>query len=274
MQGRSLSTFTFSLFTFNYVMYYYIFDIKKCKKRSQVQEIKDYLGGLGISGEFTFPTAAQNADELVSLGLSKQYSTIVAVGSEEIANVVAGRLLGRKEAFGVIPLEASSEICQLIGTSNWREACENLRYRKISEVRLGQTATGYSFLTKISLQINTAANITLEFRDFIVQTKATNLVISIFDPGIKKIGDDYLDISVSSANPNEFQIINKLASFFGTKQPQEKILNSIFRGRSLRIFTKTPTPLLCESTVVAKTPQLIESTDEKIRLITSKNSLL
>lgn len=254
-------------------MYYYIFDIKKCRKRSQVQEIKDYLGSLGIAGEYTYPTAAQNANELVSIGLSKQYSTFVAVGGDEIANVVAARLVGRKEAFGIIPLEATPELYQLIGVNHWREACESLRFRKITEIRLGQTAIGYAFLTKISLAINGTTEITLEFKDYIIQTKATSLTISIFDPKIEKIGDDYLDVIISSANPNESQLINRLASFFGSKKPQERIFDSVFRGRSLRIFTKSPTGLICGSTVVAKTPQLIESTDEKVRLVTSKNSM-
>lgn len=253
-------------------MYYYIFDIKKCKKRSQVQEIKDYLGSLGIAGEYTYPTAAQNANELVSIGLSKQYSTFVAVGGDEIANVVASRLIGRKEAFGVIPLEATPELYQLIGVNHWREACESLRFRKISEIRLGQTATGYAFLTKTSLAINGSTEITLEFKDFIIQTRATALTVSMFDPKIKKIGDDYLDVVISSTNPTESQLVNRISSFFGSKKPQEKNLNSIFRGRSLRVFTKSPTGLICGSTVIAKTPQLIESTDEKLRLVTSKNA--
>ena len=135
-------------------MYYYIFDVKKCRKRSQVEEIKNYLYGLGISGEFTYPSGAQSVEELVDLGLSKKYNTIVAIGGDEVANRVAGKLCGRSEAMGIIPLEASLSLTKLIGTDNWRQACDNLRFRKISELRIGKTASGSAFLTSIDLDLS------------------------------------------------------------------------------------------------------------------------
>ncbi|MCX6808884.1 MAG: hypothetical protein NTW50_04445 [Candidatus Berkelbacteria bacterium] len=78
-------------------MYYYIFDIKKCKKQSTVTEIKDYLGSLGISGEFTYPSSAYSVEDLVELGLSKKYNTIVGIGDDNIANKIAAKLCGRTE---------------------------------------------------------------------------------------------------------------------------------------------------------------------------------
>ncbi|MEK9156387.1 MAG: diacylglycerol kinase family protein [Patescibacteria group bacterium] len=255
-------------------MYYYIFDIKKCRKRSQVEDIKSYLGGLGISGEFTYPTAAQSPEELVDLGLSKKYTTIVAIGGDEIVNAAAAKLVGRKEALGVIPLETSSELSYLIGSQSWREAADALRYRKISEFRLGQTASGQAFLTHISLDVFAPMDITIEFRDFLIQTKAKSLVIANFYPDLHKIGDDFLDIMIESAAPEGGNLIKKISRLFGAKNELEEKSFSLIRARSLRIFTKTPIALLADGKKIAKTPQLIESTDEKIRLITAKKSPL
>ncbi|MFA5926904.1 MAG: diacylglycerol kinase family protein [Patescibacteria group bacterium] len=251
-------------------MYYYIFDIRKCNKRSQVEDIKTYLGGLGISGEFTYPTAAQAPEELVDLALAKRYSTIVAIGGDDLATAIANRLLGRKEALGIIPLGASEYLSELIGTSNWREAAEALRFRKISEIRMGQTAAGNSFLTHIDLDIGYPIEVTLEFKDFLVQTKAENLIVANVYPGVKKRGIDYLDVLIKSAEPKDGPMLSRLASIFGAKKNNKDKLISLFRARSLRIFTKTPLALISNGKTIAKTPQLVESSDEPLRLITAR----
>lgn len=251
-------------------MYYYIFDIKKFAKSSQVDNLKNYLGGLGISGEFTYPTPAQSVEELVDLGLSKQYTTIVAVGGDELANTVAGKLVGKKEAMGFIPINASPALCQLIGADNWKDASDMLRFRKLSEIRLGKTASQKHFLTYAELQIKNPVEITLEFKDFIVQTTATSLIISNYNPSIKKIGDDFLDVIMTSTNPQD-SILSKFSSLF-YKKTENKLASSLLRARSLRIFTKNQLPITSSNYTLAKSPQLIESTDEYLRLITAKKA--
>jgi len=251
-------------------MYYYIFDIKKFAKSSQVENLKNYLGGLGISGEFTYPTPAQNVEELVDLGLSKQYTTIVAIGGDELANIVAGKLVGRKEAMGFIPIDASPSLCQLIGSNSWKEACDILRFRKLNEIRIGKTASQKYFLTHVDLQIKNPTEITLELKDFIIQTTATSLMISNFNPSIKKIGDDFLDIVMTSTHPTS-SILSKINIFRGKKR-EDELANSLLRARSLRIFTKNQIPISASNYTLAKSPQLIESTDEYLRLITTKKA--
>lgn len=250
-------------------MYYYIFDVKKFKKSSQVDSIKNYLSELGISGEFTYPTPAQTVEELVDLGLSKQYSTIVAIGGDEIVNAVASKLVGRKEAMGIIPLEISQDLSQLVGSSSWKESCEILRFRKINEIRLGRTGTGKCFLTHAELQIKHPIEVTLEFKDYMIQTMASALSISNFNPNIKKIGDDFLDVSIISSVASG-SVLGKFSSFLGIKKEASSLSSSLLRARSLRIFTKTQLPIVVDGVTLAKSPQFIESSDECLRLITSK----
>lgn len=252
-------------------MYYYIFDIKKFSKSSQIDNLKNYLGGLGISGEFTYPTPAQTVEELVDLGISKQYSTIVAVGGDDLANSVAGKLVGRKEAMGIIPINASEHLGQQIGCTGWKEACDSLRFRKIVEIRVGKTATNKCFLTHAELAIKSPIEITLEFKDYIVQSKIVNLTISNFHPDIRKIGDDFLDITMTSVNDNG-SMLSKFGLFFG-KKDENNSSKSIFRARSLRIFTKNQLQIMAGNYCIAKSPQLIESTDDPLRLITAKKIL-
>lgn len=252
-------------------MYYYIFDIKKCKKRSQVEAIKDYLGGLGISGEFAVPSAAQSVAELVDLGLSKQYSTIVGIGSDSIANEMASKLAGRKEAMGFIPLEVSPELASLIGTDNWKDACDILRFRKITEIRLGKTASGQYFLTYLNLGINGPVEITMELKDCIVSAKVKNFVVANYYPAVKKLAPDYLDILMTSVDPKGPGFLGKISTLINGEKHSE-LSTSLFHARSLRIFSKNQVPIMSHNTQIAKTPQLIESSDELLRLITAKKA--
>lgn len=249
-------------------MYYYIFDVKKCKKRAQIEEIKNHLSVLGISGEYVYPTSAQTVEELVDLGISKKYNTIVGIGDDEVANRIAHQLCGRTEVMGFVPIEASADLLSLIGAKNWKEACDNLRYRKLTEMYIGRTATNTGFLTNISLELSSPIDITLEFKDFVLQTKAKSLNISNFSEQLCKKDPDFLDITIESINNDQGGFFSKL---FGSKD--KRIGSSHFQARSLRVFTKYQIPFLLDNYIVAKTPQLIETSDEKLRIITSKENI-
>jgi diacylglycerol kinase family enzyme len=252
-------------------MYYYIFDLKKCKKRSLVADIKSYLSVLGISGEFTYPSAAYNTKELVELGLSKKYNTIVGIGGDEIADEISGVLCGRSEAMGIIPIEASEDLSLLLGTKNWKEACDNLRFRRILEMKIGKTANGGSFLTTLNLDLKTPTDVTVEFRDFIAQAKVKELMISNFHADQKKIDEEHLDIILQSVRPEDSSIWK--ITLFGSKKEQKKDL-SLFRARSLRLFTSSQISLVSNGHPIAKTPQLIEASDDYLRLIVGKRTAL
>ena len=253
-------------------MYYYIFDIKKCKKKSQVEAIKDYLVGLGISGEFTFISSAQNAEELTELGLKRGYSTIVAVGADDLINSVANKMIGRAEAMGIIPLQASNSMLTLLGSSDWKEAAETLRFRRIREMNIGKTGSGEHFLTSLNLGIKSPMEITLEFKDFIAQAWVKDLIISNYHPEIEKLSPEFLDVVVESTKKEDSSIFKVFKSFFGPEIKTNENNMSLIRARSFRIFSKKPIPLMSENKIIAKTPQLVETSDEILRLIVSKSS--
>lgn len=250
-------------------MYYYIFDIKKCKKRSLVADIKNHLAALGISGEYTYPSTAYTTEELIDLGISKKYNTIVGIGDDMIANVIAGKLCGQPEAMGFIPAEASADLCHLIGTSDWREACSNLRFRKIEEMKVGRLANGSVFLTSVRLDLKNSTEITMELKDYMIQGKVTNFQAANYHPMIKKIGDDWLDIIFQTIDPKESGLLHRLSSMLGfNKESQNDI--SLIRARSLRLFTSAQIPMSSNGNIIGKTPQFIECSDENLRLIVGK----
>lgn len=250
-------------------MYYYIFDLKKCGKRSTVTEIKNHLAFLGISGEYTYPSPAYTVEELVELGLSKKYNTIVGIGDDEIANKIAGKLCGRSEAMGMIPIEASVELCQILKARNWKEAADNLRFRKIEEFRVGRLANGSAFLTSIELDLKGPTEVTMEFKDFLVQAKLRNLAISNICADVKKISPEFLDIIFESVDPKENGLLDRISNLIGLSKDKGGEF-SMIRARSLRIFTSSQIGLVTPAGSIAKTPQFVESSDDFLRLIVGK----
>lgn len=252
-------------------MYYYIFDTKKFKKKTNVDQIISYLGGLGIAGEYSYISSAYTAEELVELGFQKQYTTIVAVGSDNLINAVADKMIGREEAMGVIPLETSSSINSLLGVNSWKEGADSLRFRRIKEFYLGRTGSGKHFLTYITLDIRQPIEVTMEFKDYIIQSFMKEAIISNYHPNIEKKDPEFLDIFVQSCDPTKNSIATRIKSLFSNvSQTRDEKETTKIRARSLRIFSKKPLSLLLDGKIVSKTPQLIETSDNTLRLIVAK----
>jgi diacylglycerol kinase family enzyme len=251
-------------------MYYYIFDVKRCKKRATIETIKSALLELGISGEYNYISNAQTAEQLVELGLNRGYSTIVGIGGDDLINSIANCMVGRKEAMGAIPMEISDSMRALLGLDSWREACEALRFRRIKEMYIGRAANGEHFLTEVYINTIKPVQLTIEFKNFIIQVLAKNFMVSNYHQGIKKIGADYLDVVIESQPPESNSIIDKFKSMFNPQVGTDAKAVSLLHARSMRIFSKKPTPLTAGGKIIARTPQLIESSDEMLRLIVSR----
>lgn len=254
-------------------MYYYIFDIKRCKKKSQVESIKNHLTSLGISGEYAYISPTQSATNLTIAGLNKGYGTIVVVGSDDLVNTACDILVGRKEVLGVLPLSASSDLTTLIGSSDWQEAAEALRYRRIREMYVGKLANGQHFVTNIYLDLANPTEITVEFKNFVLSLNAKNFLISNYHAEITKKHDDHLDVIVESLKNDSNSLIARLSRYLLSPAKTDHENNiSVIRARSMRLFAKRPVALVAHDKIIAKTPQYVECSDEKLRIIVAKNS--
>jgi len=132
------------------------------------------------------------------------------------------------------------------------------------------TANGSGFLTNLNLNLKNPTEVTLEFRDYLVQARAISVLVSNFSQGVKKIAPDHLDIVMKNAAPKPAGLLATFSNLFSSKN--ENLGYSMFRARSLRIFTNSQVNLLSGGYVVAKTPQLVESSDEDLRLIVGKKT--
>jgi len=223
-------------------MYYYIFGPPKSYAENKIcEQIKNTLALLGISGETTTVSPARSATELALMGIGKGYSTIVAVGNDELVNEIASNICGSGAVLGIIPVNASNDICDLIGARDIKEACLALQKRHLEIVSMGYLEPGIHFLTKLTIDAGKQLNIQAEIDDFYFETKANRIIIN-----------NNLDINIYSHIESD-GFLNKFLNFLKEKKTVSAN-DSFFKARRLRLRTHEIMPVKIRSLTVAKTP--------------------
>jgi len=235
-------------------MYYYIFESPKNYAENKIHErIKNILTVLGISGETAIVTPARNASELSIMGLEKGYSTIVAVGKDELINEVASNIYGSGAVLGIIPINASNEINNLVGSDDLKKNCEALQKRFLDSVNIGYLEPGINFLTKLTISSTKPLSVQAEINDFYFESKANEIVI-----------DSNLNIFLRSENIKK----GFFASFFSpTSDNKDSIVNSFFHANRLRLRTHEILPVKIGELAVAKTPIVAYRRPEPLKII-------
>lgn len=242
-------------------MYYYIMEQPKSRSISKTQEyIRDLLGILGIAGETVTVSPARTVEELVEMGFSKKYSTIVAVGADRHINKIASLIQNRSCALGIIPVKATEIIYHLIGTEEIKLACQILKYRKLKEINLGLIEPNKYFLTQaeISLKKSTEVLITVindNFDSYEVQATMTEMILS---------RNLYLYFNDESQGPG---FISQAWNWLVGKKIKTNF-PSLLRGKKMKIETPEPIPVLIDQEIVAKTPIVATLRPKALKIIT------
>ncbi len=242
-------------------MYYYIMDSPKDAAEKKAQEkIKDYLGLLGIAGETVLVSPARSAEELTNMGLEKKYSTIVAVGGDRLVNKIASLIQGTDIVLGVIPINASPIIQNIIGTNDIKQACENLRFRKLKEVNLAHIEPNKYYLTDALIINEKPFNTQITIDDFYFEAQATEINV---DANLNLVIQD-------EATNNGF--MKKLFGFLGGKETQKNI--SSFHGKKIRINTSELLPVIVDGEIVAKTPIAVKIKQKALKIIIARDKIV
>jgi len=252
-------------------MYYYIFDVRKCKNRRQIETIKDRLTDLGISGEFVVPDRIRPARDLAEQGVFKGYTTIVAIGADDLINDVASVMLSKQQVFGVIPLNASENIHRIIGASSWEEAAINLRYRKVTDTRVGIINQQNVFFSYCELDLDRPASVTVEFENFVFQAKANELFVANQFPNFAKKYPNQLDVIMKSVDPKSTTFWGRFRKMIVGNSIKKDIDLTLIRSDGLRIFSPRQIQIRVDGRVAAKTPATFGISQKTIRLITKKS---
>jgi hypothetical protein len=234
-------------------MYYYIFQSPKNNTEKKLHErIKNILTVLGISGENALVSPARTAEELAIMGVEKGYSTIVAVGSDDIVNIVASSIYQSDAILGVIPINASHDIHQLITTDDIKKSCEALQKRTLKSVNIGHVEPNINFLTKLVISSKKTLSIAAEIDDFYFETYADKIEIDN-------------DLNVKLFNYAKKGFFNNLFGILSKKGNLEHF--SFFNANILRLRTHEIIPVKIGEHTITKTPIVAYKKQKDLKII-------
>jgi len=244
-------------------MYYFVLEQAKNRWQAGFQNrIAAFLDDLQIVGEIAKANPIQKVEELCQLGLKKGYHTIVIIGTDTTISTLAALIAKQGATLGIEPIDPESSFYNLIGCTNWEQACLALPKRRVATFDMGQAGAERFFLTYVKIAPDKAkkpSQVLLEIADFKAEVPALSMTVANgplgdADSELMRQGfsDSLLDIYVTTQVGQTNSSI--ISSIFKTEQKTtfsslfhadrfrvsglEQILNVL--GPDDRILTKTP----------------------------------
>ncbi len=197
------------------------------------------------------------------MGVDKGYTTIIAVGGEDLLNTISSIVLNESReriAIGVVPIDAGRIIPQLVGVANndIRSAMEIIKQRHLDLIDMVHIAPKRHMLTEAE----------------IVPPRRTKITLDI-DQSIKVEAEaDYIHISNDLVLTMEtHEKVSGLRRLFGGAEKHDNLFSQ-FHGKQIRLTAHEPLPILIAGQVVAKTPTTFTKVPAALKLITSRATLL
>ena len=234
------------------------------------EKIKNTLGDLGIAGETVTPTPARTIEELTHLGIVKGYSTIVAVGSEKLVNTVATAIIDHKETsdvvLGVVPEDISSLIAKKIGisdgVSNSKNACQTLKFRKLSTFDVALIEPNHYFITEAVIESSKTVQAYLSTPQIKALVSFNKITIR---PGLE------IEIHDNSGKNNGGRFFHWL---LGDKKEEKNIYFSYLTTKKTKIETiNTVLSAKVENEVIAKTPIVCQTKPKALKIIVTRDTI-
>jgi len=192
------------------------------------------------------------------MGLEKGYSTIVAVGGDYHINQIATIVMNRA-VLGIVPINASKQVTDLIGVTDIKAAAESLKFRRLTTVS--------TILVEPDLPIFLNAEI--------IPPKMAKISLVIdnrvraFAYFNRAVINRSLEIEITSTHLTEAKKLFGLFEMGGNVITSE----SHFHGRSIRIVTDPELPLLVAGKPIAQAPVTLRLLPESLKVITRRGTV-
>ncbi|MDH4358598.1 MAG: diacylglycerol kinase family protein [Candidatus Berkelbacteria bacterium] len=246
-------------------MYYYIFEPAKTSyERSYIERIRDVAREVGIVSEMTQASPARSPEELAAMGIVKQYSTIVAVGDDSHINRVISQLMNLKPDFhyavGIISTDSQSMLFEKWGFKKPEQACETLKFRKLSRFDLGLVEPNFYFLTSAKIECKKPTRVTLEVDHWRADAIIDRIEVS---------NNLYILVERFIKEPS----LGKTAFNWLFGKSNLRADRSIFKAKIIRAVSDENLPIVVDKIVVGHTPCHIYRKPNALNIITKRDNI-
>ncbi len=277
-------------------MYYYIIESAKKAEFEKIElKVKEILTNFDILGEFKYIDNLLDVEDAVKAGISKGFSTIVAIGGDILANKIAINLISSKIALGILPLE-EGVLSSSLGLGNWKSACEILAARRvllmdagiindkyfISEI-LASHSPDFPPVTKsksIFSQIlgnndktTSSENIPIDVEieeNYQIHAEISGLIISNIRPfgsNLDSVRQSMIDSQLHLAFSDRVNSAEVYNSLNNSPKFLEKNNLSIFHANQLEVRSDKPLFFFSGQEVIARTPATVQIIPQSLKII-------
>ncbi len=243
-------------------MYYYIVEpLTTQAEKKKLDDIKAMLAQLGITGEFAIASPARTAEEHLELAIRKNFTTIVGIGSDALANTIASGILDHGHdqiAMGVIPLDANQTLWQLTGNRSLKEASQALRQRLLSPITAIELNPTQVAITDVVITQPQPVKFQIAYNTIELSGQLTDLTIN--RQGLVQFWDQSL--RPTAASPSWLQRI------FSSAPIDQSI--SQFTALHWQLATETPVSVMAGGQIIAATPLTVTIRQKVLKLITNR----
>ncbi len=260
-------------------MYFYIYDsfLTEKKYAKVVSKIETRLASLGIAGKKHQLSILRSVDEMVEGILKKESPTIVVIGSDQTFCRAALPMANTNAVLGFIPTQADSLMANLLGLPVNEYACDVISARRVEGISLGKI-NGQRFFSSLEFDANktklTADNKYQIIPKRVKAVKVINLDLLQFqemsqEPDWQRLAsnpkDEYLEVLMGTPGKE----------FWFLKRKEKR--DSLFFVKKLKVKSKKPNQeilIKVDQEKTVKTPALIESAKEGLKIIVGKDRLI
>ncbi|TSC92223.1 MAG: Diacylglycerol kinase catalytic region [Candidatus Berkelbacteria bacterium Licking1014_85] len=229
-------------------MYYYISEGPKvAKEKKWFDNVKTTLVNLGISGEFAIPSPARTIDEIINIGLSRDFSTFAIIGNDNFINQNISSLINQYYKFpkrnivvGFVPSEENGLIAVNLGFQSSDVACQALAQRFYTKFSIGLVEPNKFFFSPLQIKVSHNAKYIIKTNDYEIEVDTNNISL-----------DSELNLSITSDLSHN--LLSKFTALFKNPTMQKNAVSS-FNSKNFVISTDQLQPVYRNTEIIAKTP--------------------
>lgn len=246
-------------------MHYYIFESPKSSgERALFEKIQQTARDLGVFGEFVQASPARSAQELVEIAIMKNYSTIIAIGTDSHINKIASKIINlgmsSNVAMGIVATEENSLLSERWWFKKIEDGIQTIKFRKLTKFDVGLIEPNHYFLTNASVICKKPSRVVLE-----VDRWQAEAVIDRVDVS----SNLYILMERYAREPSVFKsTFNWLTGRDNVKYDQ-----SLFRGKVVRINSSDPLPVYIGKEIITHTPINIYRKINALNIITKRDKI-
>ncbi len=280
-------------------MYYYIVENSKRKEFEKIEpKTSEILTSFDIHGEYDYVDSMVDVEDKVKSALEKGFSTIVSVGTENLANNIAVNLVNTKAVMGIIPFEEGI-LSNSLGLGNWKTSLEILAARRVLMMDVGVVNNKF-FITELlanqspdippEVKPESIISKLLSSKPTIAEDKKNTVTINVADQyqvvglvagmaitNLRPFGNDLESVRQS-------MIDEKLHLAFSDKISSSDVMHSLnkkiqvltqnnislFHIKEMEIRSEKPMFFWANNEVIARTPATLSVSHNALKVISGR----